>query len=484
MTRSRNRSRLLTTVAVSMLTSTVLALPSSPVFAAEPAADTTPPTVTLDAETTPSDWEWHNSDEVRVTAVASDTESPIHDLYFKDGKTGTIWVLTPSQLSHSASFSRVFTEEGVRTLEAYGRDKAGNLSNTTKLTLRIDRTAPTITVTTPKTIEQGAAVALNYFCSDTLSDIARCSGEHPDGTRLDTSRTGTFGVLLAARDKADNTTQQLFEYTVRPSADKLPTVGYALNPGLPSSGWYNRPVDLTLTGAFPLGVGSVHYRATGAIGGSRGDAGSTAVHRFDTEGVTDFEVYARDAEGNLSDPKHLTLRIDRTPPTVSGAADHDRAASVRHVKQEEQVAFAPYCNDALSGVASCTATGLLGGKLDTRLPGEHVLALRAVDRAGNVATGEYRYFVDAGSLVAPKPKISGTAKVGKRLTARAGTWKPSGVKLSYRWYRNGKAIKGATKPKYKLNRKDRGKRITVKVTGGKPGYRTVTVISAKTKRVR
>src|SRR5690606_11795721 len=106
------------------------------------------------------------------------------------------------------------------------------------------------------------------------------------------------------------------------------------------------------------------------------------------------------------------------------------------------------------------------------------------DRAGNIGVGEYRYVVDAGSIAASKPRVSGTAKVGRTLTAKAGVWKPSAVKLSYRWYRNGKAITGATKAMYKLTRKDRRKRITVKVTGTKLGYRAVAATSAKTKRVR
>ncbi len=51
--------------------------------------------------------------------------------------------------------------------------------------------------------------------------------------------------------------------------------------------------------------------------------------------------------------------------------------------------------------------------------------------------------VAVGTLKSVKPKITGTAKVGKRLTANAGTW-TSGTKLKYQWYRSGIAIKGAS----------------------------------------
>jgi hypothetical protein len=52
----------------------------------------------------------------------------------------------------------------------------------------------------------------------------------------------------------------------------------------------------------------------------------------------------------------------------------------------------------------------------------------------------------AGSMFkkTPKPKITGTAKVGKKLKAKAGAWSPK-AKYTYQWYANGKAIKGANK---------------------------------------
>jgi hypothetical protein len=73
--------------------------------------------------------------------------------------------------------------------------------------------------------------------------------------------------------------------------------------------------------------------------------------------------------------------------------------------------------------------------------------------------------------------------VGKKLTAKAGSWKPAKVKLSYQWYRGGKKIAKATKSTYKLAKADKGKRITVKVTGKKSGYTTVTKTSKATAKV-
>jgi hypothetical protein len=83
----------------------------------------------------------------------------------------------------------------------------------------------------------------------------------------------------------------------------------------------------------------------------------------------------------------------------------------------------------------------------------------------------------------PVPKITGTAKVGKTLKVKVGTWSPK-AKYAYQWYANGKAIKGATKATLKLKKAQKGKKITVKVTGKKSGYNAVTKTSKATKKVR
>ena len=73
--------------------------------------------------------------------------------------------------------------------------------------------------------------------------------------------------------------------------------------------------------------------------------------------------------------------------------------------------------------------------------------------------------------VTKAPKISGTAKVGKTLKAKKGSWKPAPTKYTYQWKRNGKAITKATKSTYKLKKADAGKKITVTVTASRSGYK-------------
>jgi len=88
-----------------------------------------------------------------------------------------------------------------------------------------------------------------------------------------------------------------------------------------------------------------------------------------------------------------------------------------------------------------------------------------------------------GVLKTATPKISGTARVGKTLTAKAGSW-TAGTRFAYRWYANGVAIPGATKSTLKLAEAQRGKKITVKVTGSKTGYHSASKTSAATAAVQ
>ncbi|MFT4282562.1 carboxypeptidase regulatory-like domain-containing protein [Microbacterium sp.] len=86
-------------------------------------------------------------------------------------------------------------------------------------------------------------------------------------------------------------------------------------------------------------------------------------------------------------------------------------------------------------------------------------------------------------MLAGTPAISGAPAVGRRLTAKPGTW-TTGATLRYQWYANGSRITGATKSTWTITKSQRGKVITVKVTGAKSGYTTVTKTSRGSTKVR
>lgn len=76
-----------------------------------------------------------------------------------------------------------------------------------------------------------------------------------------------------------------------------------------------------------------------------------------------------------------------------------------------------------------------------------------------------------------KPRVVGKAKVGKVLKVQRGTWSPAPKSFQTRWLRDGKPIAKATKAKYRVTRKDRGHRISVRVSVRRSGWLTTTKVT-------
>lgn len=86
-------------------------------------------------------------------------------------------------------------------------------------------------------------------------------------------------------------------------------------------------------------------------------------------------------------------------------------------------------------------------------------------------------------LKSAKPKISGKARVGVTLKAKPGKW-TAGTAFSYQWRVSGKSVSGATAATFVPRAGDKGKKITVRVTGTKAGYKTVAKTSKSTAAVK
>jgi len=87
-------------------------------------------------------------------------------------------------------------------------------------------------------------------------------------------------------------------------------------------------------------------------------------------------------------------------------------------------------------------------------------------------------------VVSKKAKLSGTARVGKTVKLTLPKLKQTKVKLTFSWYANGKVIKKQTKSSLKLTKRLKGKRITVKITLKKTGYKTLTITLGPTAKVK
>lgn len=81
------------------------------------------------------------------------------------------------------------------------------------------------------------------------------------------------------------------------------------------------------------------------------------------------------------------------------------------------------------------------------------------------------------------PSVTGAARVGKTLTATAGTWRPGPSEIAHRWYVNGSLVKGATSSTFRLAKAHRGKRVSVRLHLSRAGYHDQVVEVKRAEKV-
>jgi len=100
-----------------------------------------------------------------------------------------------------------------------------------------------------------------------------------------------------------------------------------------------------------------------------------------------------------------------------------------------------------------------------------------------VAAGSAPVVVGKALFRTKRPKLRGIPRAGRVLSVKVKGWKPEpakkSVKVRYQWLEDGKKIKGATKATYRVRAKDRGKKISVRVTAKKKSYETARRMSEK-----
>ncbi len=118
------------------------------------------------------------------------------------------------------------------------------------------------------------------------------------------------------------------------------------------------------------------------------------------------------------------------------------------------------------------------------------LEVTVLDVNGQVVTRETSAGtspVARGTFVGKAPVISGadakgTIRFGTTLTAVVAPWRPA-TKVTYQWFIDGWRVSGAVSPTWKVTASAVGRSVSVRVTGAAPGYDTLTLTSAATKKV-
>ena len=160
--------------------------------------DETPPTVSFGAPSPgPNAHGWNNTD-VSIPFTIQDTGS------------GVAPNNTPSPLVLSA-------EGGAVTGNVTATDNAGNSATVASPPVKIDKTAPTVSITVPAdagTFVLGQQVAASYACTDGLSGVDTCAGPVASGSNIDTASVGQKTFVVNATDKAGNPASLSVSYSV------------------------------------------------------------------------------------------------------------------------------------------------------------------------------------------------------------------------------------------------------------------------------
>ncbi|MDM4761716.1 hypothetical protein QT381_01695 [Galbitalea sp. SE-J8] len=245
------------------------------------------------------------------------------------------------------------------------------------------------------------------------------------------------------------------------STDAVASYAIASEPGATLECWWGgagrAPEFRTCTSpyAVPLtseGVRVVAFRATDAAG--------------NTGAVVMRTVSAAPIAGTAS--VSGTARVG-VPLTASGSWPADAALSYQWTRD----------GVAIRGAVSQSYTPVAADRK------RRVAVVITGSRSGfaSVSAASVSSVVAAGVLTSGKARVRATSmRVGKRVMASASTWRP-GATVRYRWYLGRKAIAKATHSSIRLTKAMVGKKLTVKITGSRPGYET-RVVSAVTSRVR
>ncbi|MDP9444376.1 MAG: PxKF domain-containing protein [Actinomycetota bacterium] len=284
---------------------------------------------------------WVNG-AVRVSLAATDNLSGVASTsYSVDG--------APTQTGSSFTLS----DEGSHTVTYFSTDQAGNREDAKTATIRIDRTAPTISHRfTPDSYTDGAwtntDVTVTFDCADQGgSGLAGCTapvtasdeggGQQVTGTATDHAGNSASDTATVSIDKTAP--------TATAHADREPN----------DAGWYADDV-------------TVSFRCSDALSGVTSCPAAETLGEGADQNVSGT---ARDAAGNTAGARVSGIDVDKTAPLLSGSAPRGWHTG--------DVTVTWTASDALSGLAGpVPAPSTVTGE------GANLSATTSVrDRAGN-----------------------------------------------------------------------------------------------------
>jgi lysophospholipase L1-like esterase len=349
--------------------------------------DLTAPTTTINRDRVAdgSD-DWYKND-VTVSLTATDSNAPVagSEFFYKlEGQVDKPWT------KYTGAFT--INTEGKTEITARSVDANGNVEASKSDLIKIDKTAPTFTLSCPT-----GPYVLGSTQNQTISAAdGGLSGfaEDPNGDQpLDTTQPG-FGQSNVAevQDRAGNTTQHSCSYAVVYPDPSAPALTSGSNPnanGLFTLGW---------NGADPSSYGiryQLQHRDADDAGFTDVTTGLSALSYAltnEAEGTWRYRVKGSDAADTALDtafsPESGAIKVDKTPPAApSAAADRapDYAGGGGWYKDTVTVTFTDNGDPALADGSAGTGVDLstLTASITSASTGSHTPSGTVKDQVGN-----------------------------------------------------------------------------------------------------
>ena len=357
--------------------------------------DTVKPTIIGSRSPAANSFGWNNSD-VTATFTCSDALSLIKSC------------ASPQTLSGNGA-GQVATGSAT--------DNADNTQSATVSGISIDKTAPSVTASATPYVAgtwTNQDVSVAFACADPLSGVNTC-----DSTTVLKGEGANQSASGSGSDKAGNTASATFSGA---NIDKTAPVTTA---NAPQTAWNNSDVTVNLTAADALsGVRSTRF----TVNGGAPQTGTSV--SFSAEGDYTLAYWSEDNAGNTETAKTATVRIDKTPPSISHALSPAPNGNGWH-NSDVTVTFS--CGDgAGSGVASCGPNQTVGSEGE-----DQPVTGTAVDNAGNSATDPMTVSID-------KTAPTVTPSVSSAATRTEYGWYNADVTVSYECADSGSGIDGCS----------------------------------------
>jgi hypothetical protein len=303
-------------------------------------SDTTAPTVT--SFTIPAS---ANSLTVAVTTLEATDASGVSAWLLGESATATAG---DSRWSTTKPADHTFTSQGTKTLYAFAKDAAGNvsapLSATILITLR-DTTAPTIDAVSIPATASSLTVAIGsisasdaggvtgYFISESATPPAAAAAGWSDNapSSYTFASQGAKTLYIFAKDAAGNVSLPVTaSVTITLSDITAPSVTSFTLPAASASltvavGSFTAIDDTAVTGYL------LSETNTATADSGNWTATPTSSYTFATAGAKILYAFARDAAGNISTPVTASVTItlpDVSAPSVSGFSVTGSGASL------------------------------------------------------------------------------------------------------------------------------------------------------------